>query len=59
MTAIRYLGPCGFAFPRNQAYCEACSRPIRCVYLVEDEGWTFLMGRRCYQRLQAFLGAAA
>lgn len=52
---IRYLGPCGFADPAARSICDACGRRIRCVYIVADDGWTFLLGRRCYQRMQAFL----
>ena len=55
---MRMLGPCGTFPPDRRTRCAACSRPIRCVYLVHDEGWDFLMGRRCFERMQAFLGAA-
>lgn len=54
---MKLLGPCG-TFPMSSVVrCEACSRRIRCVYVVDDGGWTFFLGRRCYERLQRFLSA--
>jgi hypothetical protein len=51
------IGPCGVFPEPAQARCEACSRLIRCVYIVDDGGWVFTLGRRCFQRLQKFLAA--
>jgi hypothetical protein len=53
--SIRYLGPCGSFPPDQPSRCVACSRVIRCVYVVDDGGWEFYLGRRCYQRMEAFL----
>lgn len=55
---MRLVGPCGTFPPDAPSRCAACSRRIRCAYVVDDGGWTFLLGRRCYQRLQAFLYSA-
>ena len=52
---MKMIGPCGTFPPDARSRCEACGRRIRCVYAVDDGGWTFLLGRDCYRRLIAFV----
>lgn len=56
---MKLLGPCGSFALSAASICDACGRRIRCVYTVDDGGWLFLLGRRCYGRLQAFLSEPA
>jgi hypothetical protein len=58
---MKLLGSCGFASPRQLLRCASCSRAIRCVYAVDDGGWVFYLGRRCFERISHFLvgGTAA
>ena len=54
------IAECGRLYPTmQQATCEACGRRIKCVYVVDDGGWTFLFGRRCYERMMAVLRSMA
>jgi len=51
---VNYLAECG-RLTIEQPRCEACGRRLQCVYTVDDGGWTFLLGRRCFAQLTAFL----
>ena len=59
MAGVLTIAECGRLYSARQATCEACGRRIKCVYVVDDGGWTFLFGRRCYERMMAVLRSMA
>ncbi len=50
---LRIAAECGRLYPAGRVRCDACQRPIRCVFREPTEG--FLLGRRCAAKLAAFL----
>ena len=56
MTTLALYGSCSWPLS-HRFVCEACGRPIRCVYVVDDGGWVFYLGRRCFERLSDVLAA--